>query len=127
MNRGTMRGFTWQTLPSDATYPEMKVVYLPYQGGDITLGSTHIDTLLLLDSPSSFNVELSGAGMKEGQCIHIAQWGSNQVTFTNADGVIRCALIPTTRAQFSVLTAMFINAQYNEFLVFGDMMVVDQG
>lgn len=123
MNRGTFRGFTWQTLPSDATFPEMKVRYIPYQG-NLIMGSGNIDTLHQVDSnTAAVSIELNGAGMKEGQCIHIAQWGSNGVTFTNTDGLLRCAGTATTRTQYSTVTAMLVNATLNEFLVFGDITV----
>lgn len=122
MNNGTMRGFTWQTLVAGATYPEMKVRWVPYVS-TYTFGSGEVDTLVLVDSTSAVSVELNGAGIREGQCIHVAQWGSAGVTFTNADGLLRCAGTATTRAQYSVMTAMLTNATLNEWLVFGDITV----
>jgi len=123
MNNGTMRGFTWTTLPAGATYPEMKVRYVPYQG-DLVLGGGDIDTVHQLDTGTgAINVELQSQGMKEGAVIHVAQWGANTVTLTNTDGILRCAGTPTTRTQYSVMTAMLVNSQLNEFLVFGDFTV----
>lgn len=122
MNNGTMRGFTWQTLPAGATFPEMKVRHIPYQG-NIVVGSGEVDTILLLDTSSAVSVELNGAGIKEGQCIHFAQWGANTVTITNADGYLRVAGTAVSRAQYSTMTAMLINGELNEWLVFGDIAV----
>jgi hypothetical protein len=124
MNNGTMRGFTWQSLPSGATYPEMKVRYIPYTVANLTMGSGNIDTLNMIDTGTgAVTIELDGSGVREGQCIHVARWGANGVTFTNADGILRCAGTATTRAQYSVMTAMFVSSYYNEWIVFGDITV----
>jgi hypothetical protein len=122
MNHGTKRGFTWNTLPSGASYPEMRAIYVPYRG-NFEVGVENVDVLLLLDSPSPFTIELKANGMKEGQCIHFAQWGAARVTITNNDGELRVAdgLVAATRARFSPITAIFTNALANEFLVMGDL------
>jgi hypothetical protein len=119
MNNGTMRGFTWQTLPAGATYPEMKVQRHQYSANK-TFGSGDIDTLHYIESSSAVSVELDGAGCKNGQCIHVMQYGASGVTFTNTDGTLRCAGTATTRAQYSVMTAMLLDKTANEWLVFGD-------
>lgn len=124
MNNGTMRGFTWNSLPAGATYPEMKVIYLPYTVANQTMNGGHKDTLWAVETGTgAVTIELNGMNAKEGDCIHVAQWGANEVTFTNSDGLLRCAGTATTRTQYSVMTAMYISGYYNEWLVFGDITV----
>jgi hypothetical protein len=128
MNYGALLGFTKiRNIEAGGSYPEMKVLYVPSTSSNYVLTPGNIDTLLLVDSPSPrtlLGLLNTGSGMKEGQAIHVAQWGAEAVSIQSETGaIVRVAtgLARSTRAQYSVISLMKVVDESNEWLVFGDL------